>query len=104
MGIIRKMKRFAFWSRHEEPGLSRRFGNRATIDQPGLLEVHGRSIPGVIHNVSLRGVFFSSLEVPEVDAPGILWGPNGRKVDVRVAWQRRSRSSRGVGLTFERRT
>lgn len=94
------MKRFAFWSRQEAPAASRRFGGRATIDQPGLLEVHGRSIPGVIQNVGLRGVFFASLELPEVDARGTLWGPNGRKVDVRVTWRSHG-SIRGVGLSFD---
>ncbi len=100
LGIARTVKRFAFWSRQEEPAASRRFGGRATIDQPGLLEVHGRSIPGVIQNVGLRGVFFAALELPEVDACGTLWGPSGRKMDVRVTW-RSLGATRGVGLSFD---
>ena len=100
LGIAKTIKRFAFWSRPEAPSASRRFGGRAAVDQPGLLEVHGRSIPGVIQNVGLRGVFFASLELPEIDARGTLWGPEGRPIDVQVSW-RSLGSIRGVGLRFD---
>ena len=83
-----------------EPTQSRRFGNRATIEQPAMLTVDGRIIPGVISNVGLRGAFFTAAELPHPGTAGMLQREGARGVDVWVVWQRDGANG-GVGLSFD---
>ena len=83
-----------------EPTQSRRFGNRADIDQPATLTVDGTSIEGVISNVGLRGAFFAAEELPKVGATGMLQREGARGVEVWVVWHKEGAES-GVGLSFD---
>ncbi len=85
-------------SDHDAP--SRRFGNRADIQQPGILTIDGRAVSGVIQNVGLRGAFFATGELPVPGARGVLTRRGGRGVNVQVIWQKRAPEP-GVGLRFD---
>jgi PilZ domain-containing protein len=76
-----------------------RFGNRAAIRQPAILQLDGRVIDGTIENVGLGGAFFTASELPAAGTRATLRRLGGRAVPVRVMWQRRGGQS-GVGLMF----
>lgn len=76
----------------------RRFGNRVVIEELGILRVCDRTIHGYIHDVGLRGAYFSAAEQPLIGARGTLSRPDGRPIDVRVVWTQPG----GVGLAFAR--
>ena len=76
-----------------------RVGDRIIVEQKGFLEVCGRIIRGTIHDVGLRGAYFSAPEQPEPGTQALLRGPGGW-VAVRVVWSQASGNA-GVGLAFE---
>ena len=76
-----------------------RVGDRIIVEQPGFLEVCGRLIRGTIHDVGIRGAYFSAPEQPEPGTCGLLRGPSGW-LPVRVVW-RQAGGNAGVGLAFE---
>ena len=78
----------------------RRFGQRVAVHQPAQLAVGDRVLLGVIENVGLRGVFFAAPRPPDIDRRGVLRGPEGKPIAVRVVWQRRG-DLPGVGLAFD---
>ena len=82
-----------------QPEIPRRFGQRATINQPAQLAVGDHVVLGVIRNVGLRGVFFAAARPPKIGTSGTLWGPEGRAIPVRVVWKT-SAPVAGVGLEF----
>ncbi len=85
---------------HNDRTQSRRFGNRATIEQPAILTVGEQAIRGVISNVGLRGAFFASSDLPAAGTAGTLAREGARGVDVWVVWQREGVQP-GVGLSFD---
>lgn len=76
-----------------------RFGGRIIVEQPGVLEVCGRLIRGTIHDVGLRGAYFSTSEQPPPGTAALLRGPSGW-LAVRVVWSQTTGNA-GVGLAFE---
>jgi hypothetical protein len=85
---------------HDTSAASRRFGNRASIDQPGVLHIGELPIAGVIRNVGLRGAFFQTNSLVAKGSRGKLTRTGGKAVEVRVVWQRVDPTP-GVGLAFE---
>lgn len=85
---------------HDSAASSRRFGNRANIEQPGVLCIGELPIRGVIRNVGLRGAFFQTNSLVAKGSRGTLSRTGGRSIDVRVVWQR-VHPTPGVGLAFE---
>jgi hypothetical protein len=77
-----------------------RFGGRATIQQPGVLEIGGKTIPGVIRDVGLQGVFFATPYAPATGTTGTLRRYGGKGIAVRVV-RRAETGSPGVGLAFD---
>lgn len=76
-----------------------RFGGRANIQQPGVLEIGGQAIPGVIRNVGLQGAFFATPYAPATGSVGTLRRYGGKEIEVRVV-RRAESGSPGVGLAF----
>lgn len=76
-----------------------RFGDRVIIEQPGVLELNGMAFEGTIHDVGPRGAYFAAEARPMPGAQGILRGPSGAPIAVRVVWSNR-RGCPGVGLAF----
>ena len=78
----------------------RRFGNRATIEQPAVLRIGELPISGVISNVGLRGAFFQTNSLVAKGSRGTLTRTGGKAVEVRVVWQR-VEPTPGIGLAFD---
>lgn len=76
-----------------------RLGSRIIVEQPAFLEVRGRIIRGTIHDVGLRGAYFSAAEQPPPGTAALLRGPSGW-LPVRVVWSQPTGNA-GVGLAFE---
>ena len=81
-------------------------GERARCE-PQRFERHGVTdlahclvvVPGTIHDVGLRGAYFSTSEPPPPGTPALLRGPSGW-LAVRVVWSQNTGNA-GAGLAFE---